>query len=358
MTEGYKGYAWSESDITELCRGELKKQLENQVLFEVGKFRCASTELRFVRGEAAVTTNKKKRKVVTVDFSLVLAWSGTHADRKFEGFLTIPSLADENPDSSTIEINFNENTTDEVSGRFLAGLQIKGRAKIQDCLANFWQMIREKWGDQCLTSGVDDPAARKRDLCRKLVAWMKLNLPTSLRKSWISGKALAARGVLTGVMTYTTSFIVGGPMGLAIAGAVMGGSYSGYKGYKFQVENFGEFTQAIMEVDRGMLLDMMGRFVDSPAAKGLTEENWHHWISQRNNQRSLLVHFCKELSDDTEVMENQNQKVMRECKAKLRNTCANIRTMIAPQQIEGSSDTTPSASKSRNYCCFSICRRK
>ena len=80
--------------------------------------------------------------------------------------------------------------------------------------------------------------------------------------------------VFSGLMTASGSFILGGPVGLAVAGVVLGGGYGGYKGWAQQRENFGDFCQAFLETDRVLLLEMMGRFLESPEGKLLTLQNW------------------------------------------------------------------------------------
>jgi len=69
---------------------------------------------------------------------------------------------------------------------------------------------------------------------------------------------------------------------------------------QLQRENFADFVQAFFDTDRVLLVDMMVKFLVTPAGQPVTLDRWEEWVVDPAHQRLVLVHYCKELSDDSD----------------------------------------------------------
>eukprot|EP00667_Euglena_gracilis_P015140 EG_transcript_15733 len=284
-----------EEDVADWCKAELHRCLAAQTLYAEEDGTFCTTDV-YSSGKATSNAGADGPRL-NVEFVVLVGWQCRARGKVVEGRASVGNVGQVYMDNPQFDISLTDTAKDDMANKALLWMRTRGRPKLQELLDTFWDQARLKFGMRCFT-GEGDESLERRELARHLVTWTALNMLTAMRLAWLSSKALAARTLITGLMTAGGAFMLGGPLALAAAGAVVGGGCGGYKGWLHQRENFAEFCQAFFETDRVLLVDMMARFLQTPAGQGVTLEGWEGWVRASEHQRLILVHYCKELSDD------------------------------------------------------------
>jgi len=286
-----------EEDVTDWAKAQLQAHLGGRVLYSDQEVVIRTADV-YSNGKA--TLKLRDHPTVTLEFVVLVAWDLEGKGRSIHGQTTIANLSEKHLDAPQLESTLPEGgAKDPAAIQVLTVMRTKGRMQILTLLDAFWDHVRLRFGPRCLIPP-GDAAAERREVARCLTAWMMANTTGPLRLAWLSNKALLARTLVTGLVTAGGACLIGGPAGLATVGAVVGGGCGGYKGWQLQRENFADFVQAFFDTDRVLLVDMMVKFLVTPAGQPVTLDRWEEWVVDPAHQRLLLVHYCKELSDDSD----------------------------------------------------------
>eukprot|EP01012_Entosiphon_sulcatum_P044696 TRINITY_DN594_c0_g1_i1.p1 TRINITY_DN594_c0_g1~~TRINITY_DN594_c0_g1_i1.p1 ORF type:complete len:469 (-),score=93.29 TRINITY_DN594_c0_g1_i1:85-1491(-) len=353
---------WNESDITPWCKAQLETLLQNRRLFDKEGVACRTGKVYTVKGEASVSTRRGKQMLV-VEFQVQVSWHAILKQPKGEdgvekdpvqinGLLTLPNITEDTIDKTEVEIAL-EPTQQETpqATQVLATVRKFSKEAAHNVVLQFWADLREKYGKATVENKVVDEASERQKLGKGLVQWMQMHMFNEVRREWTSRKAIALRTIITGIMTASGSIMVGGPAGLIAATAIMGGGFGGYKGYRRQLDSFGDFAEAFMGSDFILLVEMATRFVLNGESAGLRQDNIEEWLDNKKNLRNFILWYCKELSEDDPAEAGQ---VEGEATATL--PASPVQPAASAEQATAGAatgnDTDPAQpSKRRYHCC-------